>query len=184
MKRKKLISEEGLIRLQNCSPGTANLFRRCYKKDKKRLLKNEKYSEEIRQFALTLHFYSPAAYNFVRKSFDTCLPHTRTIRKWMSSVKTSSNFNENALETIRHLCDASKEPIYVNIVQDEMAIRQHLEWDRQLKKWSGFVDIVPDTSTDHRKLAKEAINYMAYRISNFYSIFIPFPPLNSLKRAF
>lgn len=28
------------------------------------------YSPELRSFALTLNFYSPAAYNYVRKTFE------------------------------------------------------------------------------------------------------------------
>lgn len=42
----------------------------------------QKYSPALRAFALTLHYYSPKAYEYVRKTFDTCLPSTRTIRKW------------------------------------------------------------------------------------------------------
>ena len=37
------------------------------------------YSPEHKSFALTLHVYSPHAYRYVRKMFDTCLPHPRTI---------------------------------------------------------------------------------------------------------
>lgn len=34
-----------------------------------------KYPPELRSFAITLHFYSPKAYNFVRKKFNLALPH-------------------------------------------------------------------------------------------------------------
>lgn len=34
----------------------------------------KKYSPEMRQFALTLHYYSPTAYEFVREVFIFCLP--------------------------------------------------------------------------------------------------------------
>lgn len=39
------------------------------------------YDEDVRAFALTLHFYSPRAYNYVREKFDKHLPHVATIRK-------------------------------------------------------------------------------------------------------
>lgn len=38
-----------------------------------------KYSPELRKFALSLHSISPKAYTFVRKQFNTCLPHPRTL---------------------------------------------------------------------------------------------------------
>lgn len=44
------------------------------------------YSPELRTFALSLHYYSPAAYNYVRESFDTCLPHPKTLTSWYKHV--------------------------------------------------------------------------------------------------
>lgn len=32
------------------------------------------YGEEIRKFALTLHFFSANAYKYVRQRFNNCLP--------------------------------------------------------------------------------------------------------------
>ncbi|KAF0711367.1 THAP domain-containing protein 1-like, partial [Aphis craccivora] len=37
-------------------------------------------SPELRCFALTLNFYSPAAYNYVRKNFNKCLPHPKLVK--------------------------------------------------------------------------------------------------------
>lgn len=41
---------------------------------------NEQYPPELRSFALTLHFYSLKAYDYVRETFDTCLPHPSTLQ--------------------------------------------------------------------------------------------------------
>jgi len=46
--------------------------------------KGRRYSDEIKKFALTLHFYSPRAYNFVRKFVP--LPNKSLISKWVGSV--------------------------------------------------------------------------------------------------
>jgi len=37
------------------------------------------YSAELRSFALSLQFYSKKAYEFVRQSFNKCLPHSKTL---------------------------------------------------------------------------------------------------------
>lgn len=44
---------------------------------------NRRYSDEIKQFCLTLHFYSPKAYDFLRQR--SCLPDPSTIHKWIST---------------------------------------------------------------------------------------------------
>lgn len=45
--------------------------------------KTTKYSEELRDFSLSLHFYSPRAYEFLRGTFT--LPSPSTLRTWLGS---------------------------------------------------------------------------------------------------
>ena len=42
-----------------------------------------KYEDDIKDFSVSLHYYSPRAYRFVSKLFS--LPHESTIR-WISSI--------------------------------------------------------------------------------------------------
>jgi hypothetical protein len=51
--------------------------------NKKSLGKNikKKYSPTVKQFALSFHFFSAKAYAYVRKEFNTILPHVRTLSK-------------------------------------------------------------------------------------------------------
>src|SRR5262249_6562929 len=46
--------------------------------------RGSQFTEEQKQFAITLHYYSPAAYKFIRCRFKL-LPGPRTIRGWLSS---------------------------------------------------------------------------------------------------
>lgn len=46
-------------------------------------LNQKSYSEEIREFCLTLHFYSPRAYEFIRQR--STLPDPSTIRRWLAT---------------------------------------------------------------------------------------------------
>ena len=48
------------------------------------------YSEEIRKMAVTLHFYSPRGYKYMRSILT--LPHPRTLRNWKSSVDNEPGF--------------------------------------------------------------------------------------------
>ncbi|CAH2020906.1 unnamed protein product [Acanthoscelides obtectus] len=59
--------------------------------------KTNKYSPELRCFALTLNFYSSSAYNYVRKIFGKkVLPHPRTVSKWYSVVDGTPGYSEEA----------------------------------------------------------------------------------------
>ena len=69
----------------------------------KRLLKGKKlgsYSESLKSFALTLHFYSAKAYNFVRKSFKLALPHPKSITGWYSKIPADPGFTGPAFKAL------------------------------------------------------------------------------------
>ena len=57
----------------------------------------QKYNPTLRSFALTLAFYSPKAYSFVRNTFNRSLPHLATISKWYKTVDGSPGFTQEAL---------------------------------------------------------------------------------------
>jgi len=59
-----------------------------------------KYSADLRRFALSLHFYSCKAYDFVPKEFDTILPHPRTLSKWYTNTEASAGFTKESLDTL------------------------------------------------------------------------------------
>lgn len=56
--------------------------------------KSARVSDDLKSFAMTLHFYSAKAYQFVRESFDCVLPHPQTIRSWCSSTPADPGITE------------------------------------------------------------------------------------------
>jgi len=58
-------------------------------------------SPELRTFGLTLHFYSPAAYSYVREIFNNTLPHPSTIRKWYSTIDGTPGFSVECLNAVK-----------------------------------------------------------------------------------
>lgn len=98
----------------------------------------QKYSPRLRSFALTLHYYSPKAYDFVRTTFDTCIPHPRTLKKLYETVGGAPGFTTESFETIAFKASKTDYPIYANLVVDEMAIRKRIEWDG--KQFHGYIE--------------------------------------------
>jgi len=59
-----------------------------------------KYSPANLQFALSLHFFSVKAYQYVRQQFNTILPHPRTLSKWYSHLNAEPGFTSESLNIL------------------------------------------------------------------------------------
>ena len=88
---------------------------------------NAKYSEELKAFAVTLHFYSHKAYTYARKSLCLALPHPNYLRRLYSSLDGDPGFNETAFSALTVHDKRSKEQgkqTLVTVQLDEISIRQ------------------------------------------------------------
>lgn len=135
-----------------------DLFYRYISKDKAGGVTKQQYSQALRTFALTLHYYSPKAYNYVRDTFNTCLPHVRTLRKWYSSVDGEPGFTSESFAALKVKSKTKKYPILAGLMIDEMAIRRRIEWDGM--KLNGHVDIGSGLEGDCVTEAKEALVFL------------------------
>ena len=63
------------------------------------------YPEELKKFAVTMHFYSPKAYSFLRTTLQNALPHEKTIRKWYSSVDCDPGHLSQALQFMKKMAN-------------------------------------------------------------------------------
>jgi len=58
------------------------------------------HTPELRKFALTLHFYSPSAYTYVRNIFSKALPDVSTLRKGCTAVNGLLGITKESLKAI------------------------------------------------------------------------------------
>ena len=93
LKEKQMMSDKSLSVLESCAGGVSDLVKRQVARNTGEPLP-ACYSPALKSFALTLNFCSPSAYRFVRKTFDTCLPHPRTLQKWYNTVEVKLGFTE------------------------------------------------------------------------------------------
>lgn len=104
---------------------------------------NNQYSPEARSFALTLHFYSPRAYRYVRRTFANKLPAPRTLRKWCESVNGDPGITKEALNVLQiKIKDSQAKGIQLlfSMAVDEMSIRKQIEFSCTEKKYFGYID--------------------------------------------
>lgn len=149
LKKKRLLDSQQLDTLKGI--GTFNRQLLLHQSSKiNKIVMRKQYEPKLRSFALTLHFYSSRAYAFVRKKFNTCLPHPKTICKWYKSVNGEPSFNKKTLMSLKQRAELVNDPL----IFDEMAIRRHVEYDGQ--KFMGYVDLGPNIDCGDT-IAKEVL---------------------------
>lgn len=100
-----------------------------------------KYTPAVKKFALTLNYYSPSGYKYVRRQFDSCLPHPSTLSKWYQVIDANAGFTEEAFRALRSKLSQSDKRLACLMV-DEMAIRQQKTFNG--KDVEGLVTFGPD----------------------------------------
>lgn len=146
--------------------------------------KNSPFTPDLRRFAITLHFYSARAYNYVRKSFNHLLPSERTIRNWYQVIDGKPGFTDESFRSLRQ--KAEEKVTIINLVIDEMAIRQHIDWNGH--NYSGFVNMGANCVYDHDNLplAKNALVFLAVAINGHWKVPVGYffiDNLNATERA-
>lgn len=154
LKQKNLLSLEDLEIVENFIEWNKNLLNRQIRKVKKLKVPNL-YAPELRRFALTLHYYSPRAYNYVRKKLNNCLPYTKTLSIWYTSMHGELGINSESLQIIKHRVENSSCQLIRALMFDEMAIRQHMDYSSGII--CGFVDFSDNVESDSALLAKEVL---------------------------
>lgn len=127
-----------------------------------------RYTPVLTQFCLTLFYYSPKAYRFVRKIFP--LPHPSRIRSWVSNVNCEPGFIG---EVFRFLEETKTELSGTKIkecslIVDAMSIREQLIWDSKNKSYAGYVNTAGISNVDSEALAKEAVFFEIVSLSSSF----------------
>lgn len=117
-----------------------------------------RYSQEMKEFAVSLHFYSAKAYNFVRKSLH--LPHPATLRSWAADVACEPGFLTATINSLagKFALDGESE---CGLILDEMSIQKETLWDRKNNKFVGNVDYGKTQGEDPDNIATNVLVIMA-----------------------
>jgi len=101
--------------------------------------KGQAFTSEQQQFASTLHYYSAAAYAYVRSKIPS-LPSPRTIRRRLSVFDGKPGLTEESFSRIKTGNESNQSHYRIcAITIDEMEIKKHIDTDKY-GKVHGFQD--------------------------------------------
>ncbi|KAK7879526.1 hypothetical protein WMY93_033763 [Mugilogobius chulae] len=176
LKEKSLISTGCAEMMDSSFSGvTKELLRRMEKGNK------SKVSEELRSFAMTLHFYSAKAYSYVRESFDLALPHPDTIRNWYREVSSDPGFTKASFIALQaHVQERQKvgKKTICALMLDEMAIRKHIEYSAG--RFHRYVDLGCGIVDDSLPPARDALVVMVVAIDDSWKLPVAYFFIDSL----
>jgi len=139
-----------------------------------RILKGKSITPELRKFALTLHFYSPSAYTYVRNIFSKSQPDISTLRKWCTAVNGLPGITKESVKAISVKVEEMKnlgKNLFGCLIMDEMSIKQHVQWTGT--RHQGYVDYGPGGSTesvDNLPYAKDALVFVVVGMNTAWKI--------------
>lgn len=179
LKKRNCISDNLENVLQEHFSGFALDFILTQLKNNRAKKQSRRYSELTKQFALTLHFYSPRAYRFVRSMF--LLPHPSVLRGWVSSVNCEPGYLQEVFNYLKH--NVSDKPYLKEcaLIFDSMSIRKQLVWNNNKKVYAGYVDMGSIVNIDAEELATEALVFQIVSYTEKFKCPIAYFLVNKLS---
>ncbi|KAK9702245.1 Transposase protein [Popillia japonica] len=148
-------------------------------------ISTSKYPEELRKFAVTLHFYSAKAYEYVRKTFHFSLPHDKkSSDKKSSSVECAPGFSTLCFEILSIKVqegDDNGKKVVCCLLLDEMSIKKQIDYDGQ--RFWGYLDHGVDLQDDEVEPAQEALVLMVVCLNASWKLPIAYFLIKTLTAA-
>lgn len=184
LRRKMLLSTGACSVLEKTFSGTPlAIMKRMLKNSKKGKVSREKYDNVLRSFALTLHFYSSKAYEYVRRTFNLALPSQRILRSWYSNVDCEPGFSQPAFDSLKAKAFENAKKGYSTICSlmlDEMSIKKHIDFQNG-KSW-GYVNYGTSiTEDDSIQYANEVLVLMVVSLCGSWKLPIAYFFIESLN---
>ena len=125
--------------------------------------KGQRYSEEMKTFALSLHHISGKAYRLLAKFFR--LPSRSSLKRWVTGLPLSAGLTTMAKEYLENKVKVMEESCRLcTLTMDEISLKANLQYDPVKDEVVGFEDFGNGDRTDN--IATSALVFMARGIKD------------------
>jgi len=149
----------------------------------KKTERGNKYPPLLRQFAITIHFYSARAYDYIRETFKDALPSPSTLKAWYRTINGRPGFTEEAFSNLTEVVSQKKnrnEKIVANLCLDEISIKPSAEFVNGENY--GFAYGGPqESNTDGQPLASHILTFMIVALNSSWKLPIGYFPIHSFS---
>jgi hypothetical protein len=122
------------------------------------LPKGRRYSDPVKEFAMTLYYYSPKAYNYVRGILH--LPHQSSLQNWCQSVNCQPGFLSEVFAHLKEMVTGNSGVSDCALFIDSMSIRKQIIYDRAKGTYVVYVNTGTAVLQDVEIAATEALVFL------------------------
>ena len=142
-----------------------------------------RYSKELMNLALTIHYLSPRCYKFLRGVF--ALPSEVSIRKMLASVDGSPGFTLQAMHTLRNVQEQSTNKVFWTLMLDCMSIKSQISYNKHDDSNSGYTDIGNAKTTGEEKdAATQSLTFMCAAMNKHIKLTVGYFLVKKLSAPF
>ena len=159
LEQKQIIKEDDAEVMHSKFDGVQLTIFRDAKNNISRAPRGRRYSDPVKEFSTTLHYYSPVAYQYVRSIPP--LPNPSLISKWSSVLECDPGFVKEAVDSLGKEASSCPEKKDCFLIIDAMSTKkQQCLWDPKQDKYVGFLDFGSTASEKLGTLASEALVFL------------------------
>ena len=138
LKEKSLINQSTASLLEEKLSGLTLEVIKNQLKNQDRGSQGRRYDEEVKKFALTLNFYSPRAYEYIRGVFS--LPHSNSLTEWTSSVECEPGIFMDVLKNLNSRIKENPTHADCVLICDAMSIKSSVFYNPTTGNHQGYID--------------------------------------------
>jgi hypothetical protein len=130
------------------------------------------YSQQVRQLAFTLHFYSPRTYRLLRMKFHLPLPAESSLRRWLKNVKMNPGFLTLPLLRLKQVASTAGPRTKAGVIFDEMSLSTAIQLQKDGTNF-GTEDLgigVDLPSRKEKEAAGQALVFMAVGLNKRFRV--------------
>lgn len=161
--------EEQLNNMSGINESQKTLIKECFAASKIKNTKSRRYSENWLMLCLLFNIRSPGAYKYLRDSQLLPLPHPKTVRQLLSSLKSTCGFDEDFLsllaKKVQHMSSMEKHGV---LLFDEISLRKSIQVSSSNLSYIGLEDH-GNESTCHKEFADHALVFMWQSLGSNFS---------------
>lgn len=182
LESKNLLDAENVGILSRLGVGQRELIQRQDIKSRTGTIVRKRYSPQLKSFALTLNFYSSKAYQYVRKTFNTCLPSLRTLAKWYQCIDGRPGFTKESFNALKVKTDQAKSVIHASLIIDEMKLKNKVEFHPASQRVFGYVDYGTGIEdSDCKDECTDALVFLVVPINSRFKVPIGYFLISGMK---